>query len=113
VQRSVDWFLDVVSVHARTFVAVTGAEGVSDDPEIERILADADDRAARKVLVTVGLDPDEAGHRAVVRAYGGLVKAAVREWVRGETLTREQVHFLLSQALVTIVRDVLPEMGER
>jgi AcrR family transcriptional regulator len=112
VQRSVDWFLDVVSAHGKTFVAVTGAEGVGDDPEIERILAEADDRAAGNVLITVGLDPAIADHRAVIRAYGGLVKAAVREWVRGETLTREQVHFLLSQALVTIVRDVLPEMPD-
>jgi AcrR family transcriptional regulator len=110
VQRSVDWFLDVVSVHAKAFVAVTGAEGVGDDPEIERILAEADDRAARGVLLTVGLDPDVDGQRAVIRAYGGLVKAAVREWVRGETLTREQVHLLLSQALITIVRDVLPDV---
>jgi AcrR family transcriptional regulator len=113
VQRSVDWFLDVVSEHAKTFVAVTGAEGVGDDPEIERILAEADDRAARSVLSTVGLDPEVAEHRAAIRAYGGLVKAAVREWVRGETLTRDQVHFLLSHALITIVRDVLPEMGTR
>lgn len=111
VGRSVDWFLDTVSVYAKTFVAVTGAEGVGDDPEIERILADADDAAARRVLETVGLSADVAEHRAVIRAYGGLVKAAVREWIRGETLTREQVHLVLSQALVTIVRDVLPEMG--
>jgi AcrR family transcriptional regulator len=110
VQRSVEWFLDVVSVHATTFVAVTGAEGVGDDPEIERILAEADDTAARKVLETVGLNAEVDEHRAVVRAYGGMVKAAVREWVRGQTLTREQVQLLLSQALITIVRDVLPEM---
>jgi AcrR family transcriptional regulator len=110
VQRSVEWFLDVVSVHAKTFVAVTGAEGVGDDPEIERILAEADDAAARKVLETVGLSADVAEHRAIIRAYGGLVKAAVREWVRGRTLTREQVQLLLSQALITIVRDVLPEV---
>lgn len=112
VQRSVEWFLDVVSVHAKTFVAVTGAEGVGDDPEIERILATADDRAARRVLETVGVSADVAEQRAVIRAYGGLVKAAVREWVRAGTLTREQVHLLLSQALVTIVRDVLPAVHQ-
>jgi AcrR family transcriptional regulator len=110
VQHSVDWFLDTVSVHAKTFVAVTGAEGVGDDPEIERILAAADDTAARKVLEMVGLSADLPGHRAVIRAYGGLVKAAVREWVRDETLTRPQVQLLLSQALITIVKDVLPDM---
>jgi AcrR family transcriptional regulator len=111
VQHSVDWFLDTVSVHAKTFVAVTGAEGVGDDPEIERILADADDTAARKVLEMVGLSADAPAQRAVIRAYGGLVKAAVREWVRNESLTRAQVQLLLSQALITVVRDVLPDVG--
>ena len=111
VHYSVDWFLDTVSGYGKTFVAVTGAEGVGDDPEIEHILADADDAAARQVLETLGVSADIPEHRAAIRAYGGMVKAAVREWIRGETLTRQQVHLLLSQALVTIVRDVLPEMG--
>ena len=111
VRHSVDWFLDVVSVHAKTFVAVTGAEGVGDDPEIERILAAADDRAARQVLATLGLPADVPEHRAAIRAYAGLVKSAVREWVRGGTLSREQVHVLLSQALIAIVKDVLPELA--
>jgi AcrR family transcriptional regulator len=111
VQRSVDWFLDTVSEYGKTFVAVTGAEGVGNDPEIERILAAADDAAARKVLETVGLSADVPEHRAAIRAYGGMVKVAVREWIRSETLTRPQVQLLLSQALITIVRDVLPEMG--
>jgi antirestriction protein ArdC len=84
---------------------------VGDDPEIERILATADDRAARRVLETLGLSADVAEHRAAIRAYGGLVKAAVREWVRSAALTREQVHVLLSQALIAIVRDVLPELA--
>jgi hypothetical protein len=48
-----------------------------------------------------------------VRAYGGLVKAAVREWARDETLTRDQVHLLLSRALITIVRDVLPGVAAK
>jgi AcrR family transcriptional regulator len=112
VERSVEWFLDTVSVHGKTFVAVTGAEGVGDDPEIERILATADDAAARKVLETVGVPADPQQHRAVIRAYGGMVKAAVREWIRDESLTREQVHLLLVQALITIVRDVLPGIVE-
>jgi AcrR family transcriptional regulator len=114
VQRSVDWFLDTVGAHGKTFVAVTGAEGVGDDPEIEQILADADDVAARRVLETVGVaagSADDEQQRAMVRAYGGLVKAAVREWVRHGTLDREQVQVLLSQVLITIVRDVLPGKG--
>jgi AcrR family transcriptional regulator len=108
VERSVDWFLDTISVHAKTFVAVTGAEGVGADPEIERILAEADDAAARRVLELVGLPADGAEHRAVIRAYGGLVKAAMREWIRDEALDRDAVRLLLARVLETIVKDVLP-----
>lgn len=112
VDRSVDWFLDTVGAHGKTFVAVTGAEGVGADPEIERILAEADDLAARKVLETLGLSAEYTeSDRAAIRAYGGLVKAAVREWVRDGRLTREQVHRLLADVLRTVVRDVLPRLG--
>ena len=110
VERSVRWFLDSVAEHGRTFVAVTGAEGVGDDPELDRLLADADDRGARRVLQTLGVAADagpDSRERAMIRAYAGLVKGAVREWIRAGTLTREDVHLLLSRALITIVRDVL------
>jgi AcrR family transcriptional regulator len=112
VERSVEWYLDMVSRHGRTFVAITGAEGVGADPEIEGILAEADNLAARAVLAAVGISRDEQGAEqlAAVRAYGALAKAAVREWIRDETLARGQVQLLLSQALITIVHDVLPEL---
>lgn len=109
VEQSVQWFLDTVGAHGKTFVAVIGAEGVGTDAAVEAILAEADDVAAARVLATVGLRDDPAGRsKAMIRAYGGLVKAAIREWVRDGTLTRDQVHLLLSRALITIIREVLP-----
>jgi AcrR family transcriptional regulator len=112
VARSVEWFLDTVGAHGKTFVAVIGAEGVGLDPEVELILAEADEVAAQRVLVTLGLGADDSGRsRAVIRAYGGLVKAAVREWVRDGTLSRDEVQLLLSKALISIVRDVLPALN--
>lgn len=122
VERSVDWFLDTVERHGRTFVAVTGAEGVGDDPEIEGILAHADDVAARRVLELLGVgapetddaadaDGMDARKRAMIRAYGGLVKGAVREWVRKDALTRDEVRLLLVHALLAIVVQVLPELS--
>jgi AcrR family transcriptional regulator len=115
VETSVSWFLDTIAAHGPTFVAVTGAEGVGADPEVEGILAAADDAAAEKVLEAIGLPARErrAEHIAVIRAYGGMVKAAVREWVERDALTRGQVHTLLSNALLAIVRDVLPHVEER
>jgi len=115
VAASVSWFLDTVGEHGRTFVAVTGAEGVGADPEVERILNTADDVAAGKVLEAIGMPEHERRpeHVAMIRAYGGLVKAAMREWIDRESLSRAQVHTLLCTALVAIVQDALPTAGSR
>jgi AcrR family transcriptional regulator len=106
VQASVAWFLDGVSRHSKTWLAAIGAEGV--DPDVQRILADADERAADRVLEATGL-ADAGAHReelrAMIRAYGGLVKAAAREWLVRGALTREQVHTLLATTLLTLVTD--------
>jgi AcrR family transcriptional regulator len=107
VEHSVDWFLDTVGEHGKTFVAVTGAGGLGNDRDVEQILAEADDIAARKVLEAVGVTARQR-QRAVVRSYGALVKVAVREWVHAGTLTRADVHLLLSETLIVIVRNVLP-----
>ena len=113
IDTGVAWFLDAVAPHGRTFLAVTGAGGLGDDPDVEAILNAADDLAARRVLEVVGLDGDDDASRAAVRAYGGLAKAAVREWQRSGALTRDDVHLLLTSALYTIVRDVLPALESR
>lgn len=109
VQASVAWFLEGVSRHSKTWLAAIGAEGV--DPDVQRILADADERAADRVLEATGL-ADEVAHReelrAMIRAYGGLVKAAAREWLVRGALTREQVHILLATTLLSLVRDTGP-----
>ena len=110
VEQSVEWFLDTVSPYGKTFVAVIGAEGVGSDSEVEAILAEADDIAASRVLLTLDV-PENPQSLAVIRAYGGQVKAAIREWVRDGTLTRAQVQLLLSQALIAIVRNVLPAIA--
>src|SRR2546423_3895736 len=38
VDGAVSWFLDLISHHPKTWLAVIGAEGIGDDPEVERIL---------------------------------------------------------------------------
>ncbi|HEX2130877.1 MAG TPA: TetR/AcrR family transcriptional regulator [Actinophytocola sp.] len=111
VDASVTWFLDAVSRHSRTWLAAVGAESV--DPEVQRILAEADERAADRVLDATGLSTAVTHReelRALVRAYGGLVKAAAREWLVRGALTREQVQVLLSTTLLTLVRDTGPRI---
>jgi len=111
VDASVTWFLDAVSRHSRAWLAAVGAESV--DPEVQRILAEADERAADRVLDATGLSTAVTHReelRALVRAYGGLVKAAAREWLVRGALTREQVQVLLSTTLLTLVRDTGPRI---
>ena len=107
VALGVAWFLDSIEGHRSTFLAVTRAGG--DDPDLEQILNQADDDAARRVLAVVGLDDNHPGQLAAIRAYGGLAKSAVKEWKRG-ALSREQVQLLLSAALLAIVKQVLPSL---
>ena len=111
VERAVDWYLETVGSHGSTFLAVVGAGGVGDDPELDQILATADDVAARRVLRLVGLPADDQAQRAALRAYGGLAKAAVREWSHDGTLSRGDAHLLLTEALLAIVLRVLPEVA--
>ncbi len=114
IEASVRWLLDTISEHGSTWVKVTSHEGVGDDPEVQQILDAADDAAAQRLLMMIGL-PDTAAHteprRAMVRAYGGLVKVAGREWLTRGTMTREQVHALLVDMLSTLVTESLPRVA--
>ncbi|GAB2443189.1 TetR/AcrR family transcriptional regulator [Nocardia tengchongensis] len=112
VDASVSWLLDTIGEHGSTWVKVTGHEGVGDDPEVQRILDEADYAAADRMVAMMGLADSlhSAELRALVRCYGGLVKAAGREWIVRGSLTREQVHHLLADALTTLVAETFAKV---
>ncbi|MCW4354882.1 TetR/AcrR family transcriptional regulator [Hoyosella sp. YIM 151337] len=103
-------FLDFIERHGTLWVSAVSAEGFGGDPDVMRVLDEADDIAASRLIDVVGLNrfessPDDL--RAMIRAYGGVVKAAAREWVLRESLTRDRVHAMLRGALLGIVREAL------
>jgi AcrR family transcriptional regulator len=109
VDASVAWFLDVVSRHSRSWLAAVDGGGVGRDPEIARVLAEADEIAVDSILVAVGLDrfAEHRGElRAMIRAYCGLAKATAREWLERGALDREQAHRFLATMLITVVEKV-------
>lgn len=113
VEASVNWLLTLVSQHAKGWIAVLGTEGIGSDPEVERILAKSDEHAAENLIKSIGLrDVEPCGKelRALVRAYGGMVKAAVREWMIHGTLTRAQVLLLLTDQLTALFEHTFPEL---
>jgi AcrR family transcriptional regulator len=110
---AIDWFLDMVTRQEKMWLAAIAPEGIGRDLEVERILEEADRESADRVLEAVGLSREsEHGQElnALVRAFGGMVKAAGREWLVRGSLNREQVHTLLSKSLVTLVGEVFPEI---
>jgi AcrR family transcriptional regulator len=110
---AIEWFLDMVLSQEQMWLAAIAPEGIGRDLEVERILEEADRESADRVLEAVGLSRESAlGNElnALVRAFGGMVKAAGREWLVRKALTRRQVHLLLSKSLVTLVGEVFPEV---
>jgi len=111
---AVDWFLSLVTRQGRTWLVATAPEGLGSDPEVEEILVEAERRSAERVLTALGVKVDSVHtetFNALTRAYGGMVKAAGREWLLRGHLDREQVHTLLSRSLVTLIEDVFPAVS--
>ncbi|WP_330254974.1 TetR/AcrR family transcriptional regulator [Nocardia sp. NBC_00565] len=110
IRASVDHWLNVTWKHRSIWTSTIGIDTPSRDREIERILQQADEIAADRMLEALGLAEHEDYKRlhAMVLVYGGLAKAAGRQWLVHQSLTREEVMALLSQTLLTIVRDVAP-----
>ncbi|WP_329065283.1 TetR/AcrR family transcriptional regulator [Amycolatopsis sp. NBC_01480] len=110
-EAAIDWFLDMVRAQEKTWLAAIAPEGIGRDPEVDGLLEEADRVSADRVLEAVGLSRESANGEqlnAAVRAFGGMVKAAGREWLVRGSLDRAQVHTLLSKSLVTLVGQVFP-----
>ncbi|WP_433043767.1 TetR/AcrR family transcriptional regulator [Dactylosporangium sp. CS-033363] len=101
VDASVTWFLDVVSRHSSSWLAAVDAG----DPDVRRVLAEADEVAAASILTALGL-ADTGAHRAIMRAYCGLAKATAREWLERDALDRDRAHAVLATTLTSLVREV-------
>jgi AcrR family transcriptional regulator len=111
IDESVDRWLTMLERNQGTWLAALGTRGPGRDPEVEEILEDAREQAADRLIEALqtyeaARAPDEL--RAAIRAYSGFAEAASIEWLERHRLTREQIHTLLVQAFLSIVRDVVP-----
>jgi AcrR family transcriptional regulator len=109
VDAAITRWLTVAWRHRNMWISTVTME--APDREVAQILRQADEIAADRMIEALGLG--ERGEqlstlRPMILAYGGLAKAASRQWLVDQSLTREQVHVLLTRTLLTIVRDVVP-----
>ncbi len=111
IDESVERWLAMLEHNRGTWLALIGGRGLGRDPELEEILEDAREQAADRLIEA--LQTYEAARapqelRAAIRAYSGFAEAASIEWLERGRLTREQIHTLLVQGFLSIVRDVVP-----
>ena len=116
VDAAVTWFLDVVETHTKPWLVAIGATGPTRDPDVARLIAQADEETADWILAAVrpgGHGEQAPEHlRAITRAYVGFSRTAAVEWLVRGSLTRDQVHALLTRTLVTLVEDTFPAVLE-
>jgi AcrR family transcriptional regulator len=112
---SVERWLTMLERNRGTWLAAIGAQGLGRDPEVEGIMEQARENAADRLIEAVQGRPAARAPkelRAAMRAYSGFAEAASVQWLEHRRLTREQIHRLLVQGFLSIVRDVVPAVRQ-
>jgi AcrR family transcriptional regulator len=110
-------WLDVVEGDVETWFAILGAEGLGRDADVQHLVEKARDAMVEGVVEVLGplatgegTDASESGDplRVVLRSYSGLAEVVTREWLQRRTIDRAQAEALLTAALLSLMRDVVP-----
>lgn len=103
VDRTIDWILDAATTYGHAWVAASGALNLHGQSDVQTIVDEADDRAARLVLDALAL-PDDVALRARLRPVAAYVKALCREWLVRGTIDRDTVHADVCRVVLDVTR---------
>jgi AcrR family transcriptional regulator len=98
-------WLDVLEDNRETIMTMIGTGMSGTDPEAEAVFGESL-RAWEDRLLAVLEMRDVEMNRALIRTFQGMTAAAVVEWLRRETLTKSQVHVLMTRSMLTLAREV-------
>ncbi len=104
---TMDWILDAATTYGQAWIAASGAANLHGSSDIQDVVDEADDRAARLVLDALGL-PDTPHLRARLRPTAALTKAVCREWLQRGTFTRDEALDLLTDSVLLFIRTTDP-----
>lgn len=113
IDAAVTWFLDSLEQTGTSWLSL-GSGSLGRDPDLEKILIGAENDSIEMLIEACGLSgriEDREQIRAMFRVYVQLARSGAREWLLRKTLTRPQVHTLLSSTLLVIVRDAIPAVA--
>ncbi|CAM5738133.1 TetR/AcrR family transcriptional regulator OS=Streptomyces tendae OX=1932 GN=F3L20_10690 PE=4 SV=1 [Streptomyces tendae] len=111
----VDRWLEVVERNREMWLSAIGLEALGNDPEIDQIMLEADEIATDRVLEAAMMADVTEGReklRAMVRAHSSMLKAASREWLVRGTLSRSDLHVMLTRTVLHLVDTVYPALRD-
>ncbi|MEU5142427.1 TetR/AcrR family transcriptional regulator [Streptomyces sp. NPDC021139] len=111
----VDRWLEVVERNREMWLSAIGLEALGNDPEIDQIMLEADEIATDRVLEAAMMADVTEGReklRAMIRAHSSMLKAASREWLVRGTLTRSDLHVMLTRTVLHLVDTVYPALRD-
>ncbi|MGP3776666.1 TetR/AcrR family transcriptional regulator [Streptomyces sp. SDT5-1] len=112
----VDRWLEVVERNRDMWLAAIGMDSLG-DPEIDRIMLEADEIATDRILEAAMMTDiaEDAGRdklRAMIRAHSAMLKSASREWLERDTLTRDDLHVFLTRTVLHLLHTVFPAVRD-
>jgi AcrR family transcriptional regulator len=112
VDRNVAAWLDFMHANREIAFAMASLASLDREPEVSQMIDDMRDGIVDRMLVNHFGQTTVPPHvRLVLRAYTGMAQVAIADWLSGERATRAQVHALMTHALLSLMRDVLPAVG--
>jgi AcrR family transcriptional regulator len=111
----VEQWLDMIERNRDAWLMVIGPESAGRDPEIERIMLEADEIAADRVLEAALMTEVTEGRaqlRAMIRSFGGTVRAASREWLVRGSMDRAEVRTFLTDSILNLLKITYPAVLE-
>jgi AcrR family transcriptional regulator len=112
----IDRFLTVVHRHRGIWLTTVAMMSPSRDDDVAQVTFEAEERTVDLVLLALGVDASlhrRDDVRAVIRAYGAMVRATSYEWLARGSLSRTQAHELLSSMLLLLAGHIEDIVGAR
>ena len=98
-------WLDAVERNAEVFITMLHASS-SHDPQVSGALTSSMQAWESRLADLVGVDPAVPRHSAMLRSFQSLVATATAEWLEAGTLTKTDVHALVTESLLSVQRAI-------
>jgi AcrR family transcriptional regulator len=108
---TMSWILDAATTYGQAWISASGAANLHGSSDLQAVVDEADDRAARLVLDALGLR-DTPRLRARLRPTAALTKAVCREWLQRCTFTHDEALDLLTDSVLLFVQKEVPMTEE-